>query len=308
MVVLIVLGAGGSVFAAATNRIVAIVNNEIITFYELEKALKNLPPSILGKERPEEIQKQLLFQLIDQKLVGLQIKRLGIQISNEEVEKTIAKIKQDQGLTGAEDFAKALNKEGISEAEFKEKIKEQILRFRLIGREIGSKIIIPETRIQEYYQKNKSQFQKTEGIRLAQILLRASSASSPEEMSEQKKKAEEIRERLKQGENFDELARKYSQDPSAAQGGDLGTFTLNDLEPSLKEVVSTLKPGEISQVLKSPQGWQIVKVIALQGAQEVGFAEVRDRILEHLYQEEVDLRFSQWLQQLKDRSYIQILL
>lgn len=308
MVVLIVLGAGGSVFAAATNRIVAIVNNEIITFYELEKALKNLPPSILGKERPEEIRKQLLFQLIDQKLVGLQIKRLGIQIPNEEVEKTIAKIKQDQGLTGAEDFAKALNREGISEAEFKEKIKEQILRFRLIGREIGSKIIIPEARIQEYYQKNKSQFQKTEGIRLAQILLLASSVSSPEEMSEQKKKAEEIRERLKQGENFEELARKYSQDPSAAQGGDLGTFTLNDLEPSLKEVVSTLKPGEISQVLKSPQGWQIVKVIALQGAQEVGLAEVRDRILEHLYQEEVDLRFSQWLQQLKDRSYIQILL
>jgi peptidyl-prolyl cis-trans isomerase SurA len=305
VVLLILLIAGGLACAEETNRIVAIVNNEIITYYELEKAIKNLPPSVVEKERPEEVQKQLLFQLVDQKLVELQIKRLGIQISSDEVDKTVDKIKQDQGLTGAEDFAKVLKKEGLTEKEFKNKIREQIQRFKLIGREIGSKIIIPEARVMEYYQKNKSLFQKAEGIHLALILL---TTSSPEEGLEQKKKAEEIWERLKKGENFSDLARKYSQDPSAAQGGDLGVFSLNDLDPFLREVVSTLKPGEFSQVLQSPHGWQIIKLIASQDAKEVGYEEVRGQIFEHLYQEEVNLRFSQWLQQLKDRSYIQILL
>ncbi len=308
VVLLILLFAGGLACAEETNRIVAIVNNEIITFYELEKAIKSLPPSVVEKERPGEIQKQVLFQLVDQKLVELQIKRLGIQISSDEVEKTVAKIKQDQGLTGAEDFAKALNKEGLTEKDFNNKIKEQIQRFKLISREIGSKIIIPEARVMEYYQKNKSLFQKAEGIHLALILLTTSATSAPEEVLEQKKKAEEIWGRLKKGEDFSDLARKYSQDPSAAQGGDLGVFSLNDLDPFLREVVSTLKTGEFSQVLQSPHGWQIIKLIASQDAKEVGYEEVRERILEHLYQEEVDLRFSQWLQQLKDRSYIQILL
>ena len=308
VVLLILLIAGGLACADETNRIVAIVNNEIITYYELEKAVKNLPPTIVEKERPGEIQKQLLFQLIDQKLVELQIKRLGIQISSDEVEKTVAKIKQDQGLTGAEDFAKALTKEGLTEKEFNNKIKEQIQRFRLISREIGSKIIIPEDRVKEYYEKNKLQFQKKEGIHLAHILLTTSSTSSPEEILGQKKKAEEIWERLKKGEDFSELARKFSQDPSAAQGGDLGVFNLAELDPFLREVVSTLKQGEFSQVLQVPSGWQIIKLISIQDDKEVGFAEVRERILDHLYQEEVDLRFSQWLQQLKSRSYIQILL
>ncbi|MGC1404490.1 MAG: peptidylprolyl isomerase [Thermodesulfobacteriota bacterium] len=167
---------------------------------------------------------------------------------------------------------------------------------------------MPEDRVKEYYEKNKLQFQKKEGIHLAHILLTTSSTSSPEEILGQKKKAEEIWERLKKGEDFSELARKFSQDPSAAQGGDLGVFNLVELDPFLREVVSTLKQGEFSQVLQVPSGWQIIKLISIQDDKEVGFAEVRERILDHLYQDEVDLRFSQWLQQLKSRSYIQILL
>ncbi len=305
LILLVFVGSGR---AAETNRIVAIVNNEIITFLDLEKAIKSLPPSVAERERPEEVQKQVLFQLVEQKLVELQIKRLGIQISSEEVEKTIAKIKQDQGLTGAEDFAKALSKQGLTEKEFNDKIKEQIQRYRLISREIGSKIIIPEARIQEFYQKNKAEFQKSEGVHLANILLVISSNDSPEEILGKKKKAEEIWERLKKGEDFSEIAKKYSQDPSASQGGDLGVFNLNDLDPILKNTVSTLKKGEFSKVIQSPHGWQIVKLLDIQKGGEVSFTEVRGRILDHLFEEEVNLRFDQWLQQLKERSYIQILL
>jgi len=303
----IVIGSGLAQ-AQEINRIVAIVNNEIITFHELEKALRDYRPSAMEKVEQEEFQKQVLFQLIDQKLVDIQIKRIGIQISSDEVDKAVARIKQDQGINNSEAFSAALLKEGLSEAEFRNKIKEQILRFRLISREIGSKIIIPEDRIQDYYQKNKNKFQKTEGVHLAHILLAISEKTSPEEIERQKKKGDEILERLKKGEDFAELARKFSQDPSATQGGDLGMFVLEEIEPALQKVISALKPGEFSSVIQSPNGWQIVKLIDIKGAKEVSFDEVKGRIQEQLFQEEVDQRFAQWLQKIKDRSYIKVLL
>jgi peptidyl-prolyl cis-trans isomerase SurA len=262
----------------------------------------------MEKVEQEEFQKQVLFHLIDQKLVDMQIKRLGVQIPSDEVDKAVARIKQEQGVNNPEDFSAALLKEGLSEAEFRNKIKEQILRFRLISREIGSKIVIPEVRIQEYYQKNKYKLQKTEGVHLAHILLTISEKSSPDEIERQKKKGEELLGRLKKGEDFAELARKFSQDPSATQGGDLGMFVLEEIEPALQKVISVLKPGEFSSVIQSPNGWQIIKLIDIKGAKEVSFDEVRGRIQEQLFQEEVDQRFAQWLQKIKDRSYIKVLL
>ena len=104
------------------------------------------------------------------------------------------------------------------------------------------------------------------------------------------------------------MARKFSQDPSASQGGNLGTFVIEEIDPSLREVISSLKPGEFSPVLQSPQGWQIVKLIDFQGGKEISFDEAKEQIREQLFQEEVDKRFGEWLQKLKDRSYIQILL
>ena len=303
----IVVGSGLA-HAEATNRIVAIVNDEIITFYELEMAIRNFKPSVMEKGEQEEFQKQILFQMIDQKLMDIQTKRLGVQIPSEEVDKAVARLKEDQGLTSPEDFSRALLKEGLSEVEFKNKIKEQILRFKLISREIGSKIIIPENRIKEYFENNKTKFQNKEGVHLANIFLPIAEKTPPEERLKEKKKIEEIWERLKKGEDFAGLARQFSKDPSAAQGGDMGIFAFEEIDPSLREVISSLKPGEFSPVIQSPNGWQIVKLISIKGAKETSFDEVKNRIQEQLFQEEVDKRFSQWLQKLKDRSYIQVLL
>jgi peptidyl-prolyl cis-trans isomerase SurA len=200
------------VWAQATNRIIAIVNNEVITFHELEKAKKNYKLPALEKEGREEFEKQLLFQLIDQKLIDLQIKRLGIQINPEEVDKAIVRIKEEQGLNTPEEFSRALLQEGLSESEFRNKIKEQILRFRLISREIGSKIIIPENQMRDFFEKNKTLFEKTEGVQLALILLPVSENAPPEEWEREKKNIEEIHSRLLKGEDFSDLARKFSKD------------------------------------------------------------------------------------------------
>lgn len=295
-------------YPEVTNRIVAIVNNEIITLYELEKSANQVQLINQGKEKPEDFQKQVLFQLIDQKLVDLQIKRLGIQISSDEIEKAFVRFKEEQGLKLPEDFAAALAQGGITEAELRQKIKEQIQRYKLISREIGSKIIIPEARMLEFYEKNKEKFQKTEGVHLALILLKNPENATSKEIAIQKEKTMEIWRRLKKGEDFAELARKVSQDMSASQGGDLGIFGLQEIDATLKNTLSVLKPGEFSEVLQTPQGWQIIKLISSQGAKEYTFEEVKERIQEQFFHEEAGKRFSEWIQKIKDRSYIQILL
>lgn len=298
--------AGGSLQAQTSNRIVAIVNNDIVTSLELEKAMKTVASQI-PEGRQDEIRKQVLFNLIDQKLVEQSVKRAGLQVLKEEVEQTIKRLRKEQGLEKEEAFKAALEREGLTEEEFRGKIREQIQRYKLVSREIGSKVVISETVIKEAYQNNKDKFQQVEGVHLAHILITVN-PNSPEEASKQRMKAEEILDRLKKGEAFEDLARSYSQDPSASQGGDLGTFALDEIDPALRETVIKLKPGEVGPILQSPQGWQIIRLIDFKQKKELTYLEARDRIQERLFQEEVDKRFGEWIQKLRERSYIQILL
>ncbi|HMK64635.1 MAG TPA: SurA N-terminal domain-containing protein, partial [Thermodesulfobacteriota bacterium] len=196
---LLILFWGTLVQGGVDNRIVAIVNNDIITFYELEKTMKGVAPPNIDTSNRAEMQKQLLLQMIDHKLVDLQVKKLGLQVLAEEVDRTIARIKQEQGLENQEQFAATLAKQGLTEKDLKEKIKEQILRYKLMSREIGSKIIISQERIKDYYQKNKSEFQRMEGIHLAHIILRVDPNGPSEELAQKKQLAQEILDRLKRG-------------------------------------------------------------------------------------------------------------
>ena len=180
-----------------------------------------------------------------------------------------------------------------------------MLRFRLISREIGSKIIFSEEQIRAYYQKNKSKFEAGERLHLAQITILNSDHPSPEAAQA---RIEEIAALLRQGESFASLAKKFSGDPSASQGGDLGVFLLEEIDPPLLQALALLKPGETSPVQGLPEGWRLVQLVARGTAKAVGLEEAREKIQELLYQEEVEARAGQWLLKLRERSSIQILL
>jgi len=301
---LILWGSLVAVQAEVTNRIVAVVNTDIITWLELEKKMRELLPPGTPPNNPE-IQKQVLFQLIDEKLLGTQIRKLNLQVGKEEIDQALSRIQQDQGLKSPEAFAAALAREGISEEMLRARLKDQILRFRLISREIGSKLIFSEEQINAYYQKNKSKFEAAERLHLAQITVLNSDHPSPEAAKAQ---IEEISVLLRQGEPFDLLAKKFSRDPSASQGGDLGFFSLEEIDPLLMQALSPLKPGETSPVESLPEGWRVVKLISRETTKTVSPKEAREKVQEMLYQEEVESRAGQWLLKLRERSSIQILL
>lgn len=293
-----------AVQAEVTNRIVAVVNQEIITSLELEKRMKELLPPGTPANNPE-VQKRVLFQLIDEKLLGSQIRKLNLQVGKEEIDQAIKRIQEDQGMKSPEAFAAALAREGITEEELRERLKDQILRFRLISREIGSKVVFSSDQINAYYLKNRAKFEGGERLQLAQITILNSDHPSPEAA---KARIEEIAALQRQGESFGALAKKFSGDPSAPQGGDLGFFPLPEIDPSLAQALAPLKPGETTPVLPLPEGWRLVQLVNRETTKTAGLEEVRGKIQEMLYQEEVEARAGQWLLKLRERSSIQILL
>jgi len=301
---LILWGSLVAVQAEVANRIVAVVNNEIITWLELEKKMKELLPPKTPPNNPE-FQKQVLFQIIDDKLLGSQIRKLNLQVSKEEIDKALSRIQQDQGMKSPEEFAALLAREGMKEEDLRARLKDQILRFRLISREIGSKIIFSVDQVNAYYQKNRSKFETGERLQLAQITILNADHPSPEAA---KARIEEIAALLRQGESFGSLAIKFSRDSSAPQGGDLGVFSLPEIDPALAQTLASLKPGETTPVLGLPEGWRLVQLVKRETTQAAGLEEVREQIQEVLYQEEVEARAGQWLLKLRERSSIQILL
>ncbi len=302
------------VFSSAEicNRIVAIVNGDIITLYELNKKVKQITgkdPDFLKKndeEKYRKICKNILNRLIEDKLTEKKVKELGIKVSDTDVDEEIRRIEEEQGLTH-EEFIRMLEKSGVSYDEYRKYVKKSIERMQLIEFEVRSRIVISEEQIRDYYEKHKDEFKTAEKVRIASIFLKLKNRDDPEEMERLKKRAEVIIERLKEGEEFSELAEDFSEGPGAESGGDLGYFKIEDLDPEIRRLVEKMKIGEVSDPIIRPFGIQIIKVLDKKAEGVKPLEEVRDYIYRILYNKEIEKRYTSWINELKKRSYIKIM-
>ena len=294
--------------AEVCNRVVAVVNNDVITLYELNNRIKDMtgqaPEELMQKNEAmfRNAQQKILEMLIDEKIAQAKIKELRIQVSEKQVDSYIDKVKRDNQLT-QEDLVAGLEKEGLSYEKYRERIKRDIERAQLIEYEVRSKIIIRDESIQKYYEDHKGTFGVAEKVQLAGIFLLRKNLKSEEEMRELYRKAQDISNKLKAGADFGQLAATYSEGPGANQGGDLGQFTVEHLEPGLKSVVEALPEGGISDPLVRPNGIQIIMVVKKQTGKIRSFEEMKEAIYEILYQEEVNRRYQTWINELRDSAY-----
>ncbi len=297
--------------AEVCNRVVAVVNNDVITLYELDNRMKEMTGA-----NPEELKlkseamyldarQKILELLIDEKIAQAKIKELRIQVSNRQVDNYVEKLKRDNQLT-QEDLVAGLEKEGLSYEKYRERIKRDIERAQLIEYEVRSKIIIREETIQKYYEEQKGTFGVAEKVQLAGIFLIRKNLKSEEEMRELYGKAQEIAAKLKAGADFSQMAGTYSEGPGAKEGGDLGEFTVDHLEPGLKSVVEALPEGGISDPLVRPNGIQIIKVVKKQTGKIRSLEEMKEAIYGILYQEEVNRRYQNWIKELRESAYTRV--
>lgn len=250
--------------AEVCNRVVAVVNNDLITLYELNNRMREMTgvhaEELMQKNEAmyRDARQKVLELLIDEKIAQAKIKELRIQVSDRQVDNYIDKFKRDNQLT-QEDLVAGLEKDGFTYEKFRERTRRDIERSQLIEYEVRSKIIIRDEAIQKYYEDNKETFGTAEKVQLAGIFLMRKNVKSEEEMRELYRKAQDISAKLKAGADFGQLAGTYSEGPGAKQGGDLGQFTVDHLEAGLKSVVEALPEGGISDPLVRPNGIQIIR-------------------------------------------------
>lgn len=297
--------------AEPLNRIVAFVNNEVITLHELNSRIRELTgmtPDQLksrGVEVFKNARQQILESMIDEKIAEAKIKELNITVSQRQVDEAIERFKAENRLT-QESLMSALQKDGLSYEKLLEKLKKDLERAQLINTEVKSKIIITDERIRKYYEENKDKYAGDARVHLAGIVLLRKN-SGQEESERLRKKGEEILQILKRGEDFEAVAKRYSEGPGAEEGGDLGSFKISQLESELQEILRNVPVGENTGLIEKQNGIQIIRLLKREGGQGRDLNEVKDAIISAIYQEEVNERYMAWIKELRERSYTKII-
>jgi peptidyl-prolyl cis-trans isomerase SurA len=293
-------------------RIVALVNNEVITLSELEETVKPLYDQVRQTSTPAEreeklkkVREEVLDHLVDSKLLDQEIKKRKIEVPDRDVDGAIAEVLKSTNLS-ENDLKKVIAREGMTYSAYRQKIREELGKMRLVSREIKSKIVIEEETLRKSYQENLDKFTDPLEVKIQHIFFPLPQNGSQEEAAVVRNEARSILERARKGEDFTELAKKYSRAPEASEGGVLGYFKHKELMPELEEVGFKLKVGEISDLVSSPMGFHILRVLERKGGEPRPFAEVQNKIRDEMIQVEAEKKYIEWMKDLKSKAYIQI--
>ncbi|OEU66369.1 MAG: hypothetical protein BA867_10880 [Desulfobacterales bacterium S5133MH16] len=300
--------------AEVVDRIVAVVNDDIITLFELNRSFKPYEEKIrkLGYSTDKEhkmlfkVREDMLNRLIDQKLKDQEIERLKIKIDEREIDQTIERIKEENFYTD-EDLRHTLANEGLTMEEYRERIKEQILRTKLINLKVRSKIVITKEDITSYYNNHPDKYGGKKKYHIYNIIIKVPLFADETEKDKIKARMDEILTELKAGESFENMARTYSESSLGAEGGDLGLFRLDELSPQLRNAIKEMQAGEFTPVLDTDQGFQIFFVKEIVKTSGKPLEEVSPEIEKILFNEIVEKKFQSWLEELRNQSAIKII-
>lgn len=291
--------------AEIVDRIVAVVNESVITLSELNAATASAIEGIGGRAKTEkeivEIKGRILDSLIEQKLVKHAADRAGIEVSEREIDNAIEDVKQQNKLN-QETFLIALAQSGLTYREYKEQLREQIRQVKFINKEFRSKINVTDEETAEYYRRNSDEFYGPQSYDIAMIYI--SSAQADDRTI--KLKLEKIREGISRGDAFGELARLFSNGRSAASGGEMGVIKAGELDSTIEAAALKLAPGEISQPITTSSGVYIVKLNKSMDAKPKPFEQVSEQIREKLFKKNMDDRFRFWLEETKRFAHLNI--
>jgi len=300
---------------AVVEEIIARVNNEIITRSEYQKSLAQTEEEVRqdceGKCTPEQLQNELesrkkaaLRDLIDQSLLAQRGKHLGISVETEVI-KQLDQIRVQNKLKDMDELEKAVSGQGLNWEDFKNNIRNRILTQKVVSQEVGSHISIGESDAQKYYEAHKSEFVRPEQVALREIIVNTEGKKSSE-LPDLRKKADTALKRVKDGEDFGEIAKRLSDGTTKEQGGYIGLFKRGELAKQLEEVVFKMKRNELTDVIETKQGYLIFQVLEHYDEGEQGFDKVKNEIMDRLYNEKLEPAVHEYLKTLREQSYVVI--
>ena len=250
------------------DRVVAVVNNEALTLYEMNEQkrilVQQLRESRLQPPSPDVLDRQVLDRLITERALMQYAKETGIRVDDTTVERTILRIAQENKMP-PDEFRKVLEREGIPFAKYREDVRREITIQRMREREIDSKIFVSDAEVDNYLATVNLQAGGESEYMLAHILVRVPEQSSPEQIEQRRARAGEALAKVKSGEDFAQVAATWSDAPDAQQGGSLGWRTPARMPSIFVDAVRAMKKGDVSGVMRSPAGFHIVKLMDERG-------------------------------------------
>ncbi len=295
--------------------IIARVNNEIITKSEYEKARNSAQEDARqdcqGKCTPEQLkaeidqrQKTSLRDLIDQSLLVQRAKDMGVSVEPELIKRLDA-IRIQNKIESMEELEKAVTAQGMNWEDFKNNIRSTLLTQRVISSEVGSHITISDEEVSKYYEAHKAEYVRPEQVALREIEV-STQGKKPEEIPDLKKKAETTLQRIKDGEDFGEMAKRFSDSATKTQGGFLGMYKRGELSKELEDKVFKMKKNELTEVTETKQGFLILQVLEHYDEGEQSLAKVKNEIMDKLYSARMEPAMREYLKTLREQSFVVI--
>jgi peptidyl-prolyl cis-trans isomerase SurA len=288
--------------AEVVERILAVVNDEVITKSEVDQMAKAMQgqPGVKLSGNPKDLQKELLEALIMQKLAKAEAKRRGITVSDKEVDQAFAEFKKRNNIDSDDVLAKALAKEGMTIKGLKQQISDQMTQERLVGIVAAGKAVVTDKEVHDFYDKD---YPKTGGgqIHLKVLNMPFPPGATDAQKQEIKNKAEMILQEYHKGVPWDQLRDKYNVTLQ-----DMGFIAESDLDPELAQFLGKVKTGETAPV-QTLSGFQLVQVVDRKDAKTRSFEEAAPQIREMLLRREMEKTFKEWIKGQRDRSAIKIM-
>ena len=306
--------------------IIARINNNIVTQADLRRAREQLisdarqqDPSTTDSQIKDH-EKDLLRDLIDQQLLLQKAEQLNMS-ADTDVIKRLDEIRKQMHAESMEDVEKAAQAQGVSFEEFKQNLKNSIITQRVIGEEVGGHITVSQQEMQQFYDEHKAQMERPEQVRLSEILIStqnpgaAKTASgetalpenpSADVVAQAQAKADDVYKQLQGGAKFDELAKKYSNGPTAANGGDLEYFKRGVLSKDLEDKVFAMQAGQYTVPVRTNQGFVILEVTEHQAAGIPPLKDIQEQVHQRIYMEKMQPALRDYLTKLREDAYIDI--
>ena len=253
---------------AVLDRIVAVVNSEVITRLELDERLRTVMQQLQKQGTPmpprELLEKQLLERIIMDRVQLQLAQETGVRVDDAQLDKTLQRIAQDNKLD-SEQFRAALEKDGINFSQFREQMRGEITMARLREREVENRVVVSDGEVDNYLNTRGAAAGDGGEFSLAHILVRVPEQAAPEQLQKLKARALQALEEVRAGKDFRQVAASYSDAPDALNGGVLGWRSAGQLPALFLEALGSLQPGETSQVLRSPNGFHILRLLDKRG-------------------------------------------
>ncbi|HMK42993.1 MAG TPA: peptidylprolyl isomerase [Dissulfurispiraceae bacterium] len=286
--------ANGSV---VVDRVVAVVNDEIITMSDLQRE------ESLKKHDAKQDDRLVLEDMIDRKLQMAAAKRVGMDVTDKELAEALADIMKRNNMDSKQ-FDAALAKEHLTLEQYKTELREQMTLSRLFNKYVRSGVAIDEAEARQFYQNNLKTYSLPDEIRARQIFLPLPENATMAQDADVRNKALALYERAKKGEDFIRLVREASEGVTAKQDGDMGFMQREHMLPEIEEAVRMLKPGEIAGPLKCAGGYNVIRLEEIRTPVQP-FEKVKDEIMKTLYEQKVENTYRSWLQSLRSDSHIE---